>query len=86
MNGLFPAMFMAELIAYWILHIRIFMVSNLFMSIQLQVKKLKRAITGNTKAIFVETPSNPLMEECDVAEIAKIAKKYNLLLIVDNTF
>ncbi|QGM80778.1 methionine biosynthesis PLP-dependent protein [Otariodibacter oris] len=47
---------------------------------------IEKAITPNTKAIFVETPSNPLMEECDVESIAKIAKKHNLLLIVDNTF
>lgn len=47
---------------------------------------IEAAITPNTKAIFVETPSNPLMEECDVAAISKIAKKHNLILIVDNTF
>lgn len=47
---------------------------------------IERAVTPNTKAIFVETPSNPLMEECDVAAISQIAKKHNLLLIVDNTF
>lgn len=48
--------------------------------------EIERAITKNTKAIFIETPSNPLMEECDVALISRIAKKHNLLLIVDNTF
>ena len=48
--------------------------------------EIEAAITANTKAIFIETPSNPLMEECDVAEIAKLAKKHNLLMIVDNTF
>ncbi|URL06094.1 methionine biosynthesis PLP-dependent protein [Avibacterium sp. 21-595] len=47
---------------------------------------IEQAITPNTKAIFVETPSNPLMEECNVPAIAKLAKKHNLLLIVDNTF
>ncbi|PJG84772.1 methionine biosynthesis PLP-dependent protein [Conservatibacter flavescens] len=50
------------------------------------IDAIEAAITANTKAIFIETPSNPLMEECDVAAIAKIAKKHNLLLIVDNTF
>ncbi|HBO37880.1 MAG TPA: methionine biosynthesis PLP-dependent protein [Pasteurellaceae bacterium] len=50
------------------------------------VDEIERAITPNTKAIFVETPSNPLMEECDVAAISKVAKKHGLLLIVDNTF
>lgn len=39
-----------------------------------EVSCIEAAITSNTKAIFVETPSNPLMEECDVAAIAKIAK------------
>ena len=47
---------------------------------------IEAAITPNTKAIFVETPSNPLMEECDVDAISVIAKKHNLMLIVDNTF
>lgn len=47
---------------------------------------IEAAITANTKAIFVETPSNPLMEECDIAAISKVAKRHNLLLIVDNTF
>lgn len=50
------------------------------------VEQIEAAITPNTKAIFVETPSNPLMEECDVAAISQVAKKHNLLLIVDNTF
>lgn len=48
--------------------------------------EIEQAINPNTKAIFIETPSNPLMEECDVKAIAQIAKKHNLLLIVDNTF
>ena len=47
---------------------------------------IEAAITPNTKAIFVETPSNPLMEECDVDAISVIAKKHNLMLIVDNTY
>ncbi|WP_293730262.1 methionine biosynthesis PLP-dependent protein [uncultured Actinobacillus sp.] len=50
------------------------------------IEAIEAAITPNTKAIFVETPSNPLMQECDVAAISKVAKKHNLLLIVDNTF
>ncbi len=43
-------------------------------------------ITGHTKAIFIETPSNPMMNITDIRKIAEIAKKYKLLLIVDNTF
>ena len=41
--------------------------------------EIEAAITDNTKAIFIETPSNPLMEECDVAEIAKLAKKHDFI-------
>lgn len=47
---------------------------------------IESAINENTKAIFIETPSNPLMEECDLEKISQIAKKHNLLLIADNTF
>ncbi len=43
-------------------------------------------IQHNTKAVFIETPTNPMMNICDVEEIAKICKKHDLLLIVDNTF
>ena len=44
------------------------------------------AINGNTKLVWVETPTNPLMKLADIAEIAKITKKHNLLFAVDNTF
>ncbi len=43
-------------------------------------------INKNTKAIYIETPSNPLMQVTDIKEIVKLAKKNNLLVIVDNTF
>ncbi|WP_096200964.1 methionine biosynthesis PLP-dependent protein [Bacillus sp. FJAT-45350] len=43
-------------------------------------------INERTKALFIETPTNPLMQEADISALAKIAKKYNLLFIVDNTF
>lgn len=48
--------------------------------------KLKAAITEKTKAILVETPTNPLMIETDISAIAAVAEKNDLLLIVDNTF
>ncbi len=44
------------------------------------------AIKENTKAIYIETPTNPMMSVADIAAIAKVAKKHGLLLIVDNTF
>lgn len=45
-----------------------------------------KAIRKNTKAIYLETPSNPMMHITDIRECAKLAHKNNLLLIVDNTF
>jgi cysteine-S-conjugate beta-lyase len=43
-------------------------------------------IEGNVKGIFIETPTNPLMDITDIKEIAKLAKEYGALTIVDNTF
>lgn len=43
-------------------------------------------IKENTKAIFLETPTNPMMNVIDINKISEIAQKHNLLLIVDNTF
>lgn len=50
------------------------------------LSSVKAAISARTKAIFVETPTNPLMQVTDIAAVASIAKAHNLLLIVDNTF
>lgn len=47
---------------------------------------IKKYITNKTKLLWVETPTNPMMNIIDIAAIAKIAKKHNLLLGVDNTF
>jgi methionine-gamma-lyase len=44
------------------------------------------AITDKTKLIYAESISNPLLEITNIPEISKIAKKYNLKLVVDNTF
>ncbi|WP_068677587.1 methionine biosynthesis PLP-dependent protein [Oceanobacillus sp. Castelsardo] len=49
-------------------------------------EQIEELITENTKAIFLETPTNPLMQEIDISLIVDITKKHNLLLIVDNTF
>ncbi|MBO1005995.1 methionine biosynthesis PLP-dependent protein [Pseudogracilibacillus auburnensis] len=48
--------------------------------------EVEKLITSKTKAIFIETPTNPLMQELDIADIAAFAEKNNLLFIVDNTF
>ncbi len=47
---------------------------------------VKAAVTASTKLIWVETPTNPLMNISDIAAIAAIAKSANAWLCVDNTF
>ncbi|MEO2059049.1 MAG: cystathionine gamma-synthase [Mesonia sp.] len=47
---------------------------------------IEQHITENTKLIWVETPTNPMMNIIDIEAAAKIAKKHNVLLGVDNTF
>lgn len=47
---------------------------------------LEKEIRPNTKAIYIETPTNPMMRVSDIGKISKIAKAHKLLLIVDNTF
>ncbi len=46
----------------------------------------RAAIRPNTRAILVETPTNPLMQVTDIAAIVAIAREFGLLTIVDNTF
>ncbi|PXW92962.1 cysteine synthase /cystathionine gamma-synthase [Streptohalobacillus salinus] len=48
--------------------------------------RLKQAIQPNTAAIFVETPTNPLLEVTPIAVISELAKTHDVQLIVDNTF
>ncbi|SEO58201.1 cystathionine gamma-synthase [Amphibacillus marinus] len=47
---------------------------------------VRDVIQSNTKAFFIETPTNPLLEEVDLKAISQLAKESNSLLIVDNTF
>lgn len=51
-----------------------------------QFEKVEAAITPETKVLYCETVSNPLLEIADIAGLSAIAKKYNLKLVVDNTF
>ncbi len=51
-----------------------------------KLENLESAITKNTKAIFIETPTNPMMKITDIIEVVKLAKKNNILVIADNTF
>ena len=50
------------------------------------LQKVEEAIRTNTKLIYCETLSNPLLELADIEALSKIAKKYNIKLVVDNTF
>lgn len=52
----------------------------------LDVQNVKHTINGNTKLIWVETPTNPMMNIIDVEATAKIAKEAGVMLAVDNTF
>ena len=47
---------------------------------------IESLINPDTKAIYVETPTNPMMNVTDITAVAEIAHKYGLLLVVDNTF
>ena len=62
-----------------------FNVSNTFVDIT-SLQKVEAAINNNTKVIYCESVSNPLLEVADIRALAQLAKKYNLKLVVDNTF
>jgi cystathionine beta-lyase/cystathionine gamma-synthase len=49
-------------------------------------QRIQDAVTKNTRAVLVETPSNPLMRVTDLQAAAEIAHRHEALLIVDNTF
>jgi cystathionine gamma-synthase len=50
------------------------------------LESVRRALGPRTRALYVETPSNPMMNVTDLRACAKLAKEHGLLLIVDNTF
>jgi len=50
------------------------------------LKEIERLITPKTKIIYAETPTNPGVDVLDLEELGKIAKKNNLILIIDNCF
>ncbi len=50
------------------------------------IDNIKNAVTSNTKLVWIETPTNPLMNITDLAAVAAITKPKNILLAVDNTF
>lgn len=50
------------------------------------IEKLKAAIKPNTKMIWVETPTNPMLKLVDLKAVAAIAKEHGLIAVADNTF
>ena len=48
--------------------------------------KIADSIQNNTKLIYIETPSNPLLKIIDIERVVKVAKDHNLITIIDNTF
>ncbi len=58
----------------------------IFSSIDCYKENVENYINENTKAVYIETPTNPMMNVTDIGKLAEIAKKHNILLIVDNTF
>ncbi|MHC6180472.1 trans-sulfuration enzyme family protein [Clostridium sp. JNZ X4-2] len=50
------------------------------------LQKVRDSITEDVKAIFIETPTNPLMSITDISKVSEIARKNKVLTIVDNTF
>jgi cystathionine beta-lyase/cystathionine gamma-synthase len=50
------------------------------------VAQVEAAITSNTKLIWIETPTNPLLSIVDIEAIASLAKKHGIFTVVDNTF
>lgn len=50
------------------------------------LEAVKQAIQPNTKAIYIETPTNPLLKVTDIRAISNLGHEHNLLVVVDNTF
>ncbi|MDE6219930.1 MAG: PLP-dependent aspartate aminotransferase family protein [Lachnospiraceae bacterium] len=57
-----------------------------FSSMDCCKEDVERYINENTKAVYIETPTNPMMNVTDIEALSRITKKHQLLLIVDNTF
>lgn len=57
-----------------------------FTTVNSSIDNIEPYIKKETKAVYIETPSNPMMNVTDIKKLAQITKKHNLILIVDNTF
>ena len=52
----------------------------------LEIEDFKKAIRSNTKVVFIETPSNPLLKLVDIKAVADLAKQHGIVTMIDNTF
>ena len=50
------------------------------------LNEIEKKINNNTKIVFIETPTNPMMEISNIKSIANLCKSHDCLLVVDNTF
>ena len=50
------------------------------------IKEVKKAITPKTKLIWIETPTNPMLNIIDIQAVCDLAKTHNIMTCVDNTF
>lgn len=50
------------------------------------IENIKKELRANTKLIYLETPTNPMMQVADIEEISKLAHENNCIVAVDNTF
>ena len=50
------------------------------------IEAFEKEITSDVKAVMIESPANPLMTVTDIKAISEVSHKYNLLVVVDNTF
>ena len=62
-----------------------FGIKSIFVGME-NTKELEKAISKNTKLIWIETPTNPMLNIVDIKKICKVAKDHNVLTCVDNTF
>ena len=51
-----------------------------------RLEEVERSLRGSSRMLYIETPTNPVMEITDIAAAAKLAHEHNVLLAVDNTF
>lgn len=50
------------------------------------LEEVEKAITKDTRVLYIETPSNPLLKVADIKSLVQLAKKYDVLTVMDNTF